>query len=52
MDHELVANELYGRDLKNHVDFTPHFDEADLYYNAEYSYKREQTIMGLIKRTT
>ena len=44
-------NEVYGRDLKNHVDSVPHFDEADLFFHPEYSYKREQTIVGLVKRT-
>ena len=51
IDHETVIEDLLVDRLGKHLRNVPHLDERELHYDAEYSYKRAETVLDLIRKT-
>ena len=48
VDHETVAEELYEGSLAKHLRNVPHLNESETTFDAEYTYKRAQTVKKFI----
>ena len=44
VDHVSEASSLYEKSLERHLRSVPHLDEREVSFDAEYSYKRAETV--------
>ena len=50
VDHETIIEELVEDKITQHLRSVPHLDERETYFNPDYTYKRAETLLQLVRR--